>query len=675
MKIIQTLINTFKPIDRGVGHGLEFTHKMLDSAMQWLPLTFIIALSPGVTIAILTFINEAPQFLSSNEMPKLLLPTMLPTMMIISATSIGLVFLGYLVTATLLRLKKQISPVTTFRTLNRYAMIVVTVPLFLSFEVADLAKKHPFYVIFLGALIAAIVMIWVYRLAGHRLPRAVSWSISPRWARLITIVVILAAAGTFAWRILELQFIQHQNLRTGNYDLGVYVNTLYNSIHGRFLKCTIVPGGYHIYAHFDPILVLFSPVMLIHPSAETVMITEAVWIALGVIPLYLIAIHHLNRNWFAALLCFSYLLYPAIHGLTMYDFHSLSLAGPFILWAMYFVDTRRYALYFVTLVLLVLTREDLSLIMLFTGFYLFYSKQSLKAGIATIALCLIYFVTVKLTIMATDEQFSYEYYFDRLEIGKRGLLESIIITVLTNPLYIARGALIEGKLVYLLQLLVPLLGLPLLAGKRLWICFYGLVVTALVTRQALYSIAFQYATFLYPFFFALTPLVVKNLEASSFFKKFGLHYRKSVAAIAAGIFVSTLCLSYNYGVFHETSAFRAGHSAFNRNPTPAMIERYRSVEKVKAIIPADASLSASLFVGVHFAAREQFYQFKHLNNTDYYLVLDRDVQDKKIRPKYKKFLNEMDYDLIFSENGIKLFIKQELNQGRHKVLRINRNIR
>lgn len=644
---------------------LNLLHKFTSSLLGWAPITFVIAICPGVTAAIISTWEDTSKYQKTNAIPE----DIIGNVFLLSV----LLFLGVLIVyaagATVLKIWKQRSVIDTIKVFNKYGLILWIVPLFLTFEIENLAKNHPIVTLFTSATIAIICGVYTYRLA---LSSSRFSGIKPKYVTLFSMFIILAAATAFAVTIFKFQVVQHQALKTGNFDLGVYVNTLWNSLHGSFLKTEFVRGGYHIYAHFDPILILFSPVMLFNPSPENALLTQTIWLALGVFPIYLITMHHLNKNWIAIALCITYLLYPGIHGMSMYEFHSLALAGPFLLWSLYFIETKRLKLYFVSLILLLLTREDLSFIMFFVGFYIFYDKKYLRLGITTMILCIIYFVTVKSTIMTADDSYSYDYYFSKIRLEDKSLAYSMLVTLFTNPMHLVRQVLAEHKVLYVLQLLVPLAFLPLLGGKRLFTCLYGIAITFLVSRKAVCSIAYQYPTFLYPFFFAMVPAVLSNIEEFTLVKKFNIHSNRLVAALAIAILASTVCVSYNFGVFHENTAFRAGHSKFERIPTEKKQKRYKVVKKLQTMVPDESSVSATLFIGTHFAIRDSIFQFKKLEETDYYIVYDSDIRDKFLRKKYKKFLRKMPYDLIFNEMNLKLFIRRDLNKGKYPVLRISR---
>ena len=100
-------------------------------------------------------------------------------------------------------------------------------------------------------------------------------------------------------------------------------------------------------AHFDPILLLLAPAYLIAPNAETLLIIQSVWLASGAIPLFLLASRVIRSSWVALVIAGAYLLHPALHGINMYEFHSLALVVPLLFWVVYLLERQRIVGYWV----------------------------------------------------------------------------------------------------------------------------------------------------------------------------------------------------------------------------------------------------------------------------------------------------------------------------------------
>ena len=82
-----------------------------------------------------------------------------------------------------------------------------------------------------------------------------------------------------------------------------------------------------------------------------------------------------------------------------------------------------------------------------------------------------------------------------------------LLSLWTTPSHALAHILNEKKVIYFVQLFLPLCFIPFLAPRGRIIMAFGIAVIALGTKFALFSIGFQYSTWIYPFAFALTPLL------------------------------------------------------------------------------------------------------------------------------------------------------------------------
>ena len=196
-------------------------------------------------------------------------------------------------------------------------------------------------------------------------PQSVSPNRPSRWPVVAAWTGLIAMAAAFAHHFSRLAINNHHSFRSQMADLGYYDNIFYQSIHGNPLGCTFLLGEVHYSSHFDPLLVLLSPLYLFYPQAEGILVIQSVWLALGIVPMYLITQHALGKRWLSVLMGALLLTYAPLHGPALYDFHSLTLLGPLALWLMYALQRRAWRWFYVVLVLCLLTREDISFVMFF----------------------------------------------------------------------------------------------------------------------------------------------------------------------------------------------------------------------------------------------------------------------------------------------------------------------
>ncbi|WP_438015963.1 DUF2079 domain-containing protein [Sorangium sp. So ce315] len=539
--------------------------------------------------------------------------------------------------------------VNTVGRLNRALLPLLALPFVAALKVPNIEKDSPKTAIFFAALAAAAVGAGVYAwgrgaLSGARPPgdarglddergpgdgRAGALARAARWLVPVTLGALWAGYAAFFSR---LAITNHHALHTRTPDLGYYDNIFYQSIHGRPLGCSWLRAGYHGSAHFDPILVLLSPLYLIYPRAELLLVLQSVWLGAGVVPVYLLAKDKLEHRGKALLLAVVWAIYPALHGANMYEFHSLALISPLVVWLLYFYETGRDRLYWVTLGALLLCREDVSLLMCFIGLYAIFDRRAgrTRLGWVTIVTSLIYFVIVKLffmtssgIIMSGKDAYSFAYYYAQLMPNRTGL-GGLIVSLLTNPVFALKVMLEEPKILFLLQLFVPLCFLPLLARPGRWMLLYGLLFCLLASRDAVFSIHFQYSAILFPIAFALTPIGLKRAADSAPAAYFGLDGRRLSRALLAAMLVASALVSWKFGGLVENASFRGGFSRVARKLTPDQEATYAWVRKQVETIPPGAIVGATSKMGPHVSNRKEAYFYPGSERSAFaqYVLLD-----------------------------------------------------
>ncbi|MFQ5611702.1 MAG: DUF2079 domain-containing protein [Anaerolineae bacterium] len=199
----------------------------------------------------------------------------------------------------------------------------------------------------------------------------ISW---PGWA--LALVIALFAL-TFGWLALE----RHAAFQTNGFDLGNVDQALWNTARGRFLEFSnMAPVTNRLALHVEPVLLLFVPFYWLGLGGPPLLLaTQAVVVALGAWPLYLIARARLG-DWAAFLIGAAYLLLPALESAVMYDFHAVTLAPTFLLFAVYFLERRRWPGFAAFALLAMACKEDMSLVVAMLGLYAILAQRRWRAG-------------------------------------------------------------------------------------------------------------------------------------------------------------------------------------------------------------------------------------------------------------------------------------------------------
>ena len=145
------------------------------------------------------------------------------------------------------------------------------------------------------------------------------------------------AIGAFAAGMSALSVLQQRAFSTGRFDVGNLTQAVWSTAHGRFLEVTDLQGQQisRLGAHFDPLVALLAPLWLVWPSPDLLLVTQAAGVALGAVPVFLLARKHLGGEGSGLAFALVYLLYPPTQWLVVDDFHPVALATPLLLGAIW----------------------------------------------------------------------------------------------------------------------------------------------------------------------------------------------------------------------------------------------------------------------------------------------------------------------------------------------------
>lgn len=445
------------------------------------------------------------------------------------------------------------------------------------------------------------------------------------WLGLGAAVVIWAAYAYFFSRVA---ITNHHSLNTRILDLGLYDNIFYHSSHGNPLGCSFIRGGNHARAHFDPILVVLSPLYRLWPRPELLLVLQSVWCGAGVLGAYLLGRHQLGSRAWGLVWALVYALHPALHGANLYEFHSLTLLISPLIFALHFLLSGRMRLYLVTFVVLLSIREDVSLLMCFVGLFgLVSGDPALKrVGWITLIGSILYFVVAKAVFMSSMELFNegkgtygFAYYYKEM-MPNEANGKSFFITLLTNPAFIVALITKQEKILYLMVIFFPLLFLPAWAGRARVMLLYGLVFILLASRRPVYSAHFQYSAVLLPVAVALAPVGLRRLREA---RPKG---RQLTAAVMGCVLVASLLASWKFGGITENASFRGGFRPVKRTWDEATAERYERFLQLISKIEPDASVSATDRLGSHVSSRAVAHRLDQNIDTDYLLIDSADLR-------------------------------------------------
>ena len=165
-------------------------------------------------------------------------------------------------------------------------------------------------------------------------------------------------------------------------------------------------------------------------------------------------------------------------------------------------------------------------------------------------------------------------------------------TVLGNPVFTLGILLEKDKLIYLLEIFLPLAFFPLRRPIGLLCCIPGFLFTLLSTGyRPLYQISFQYTAHwtAYLFIALVANLAWLNRTAARRGSA-GLAWKRAwIAAISLGVLVT----SYQLGAILQHNATRGGFGVYHFGTTSEDRERRRNLYELLALVPKDAKIVSS----------------------------------------------------------------------------------
>jgi uncharacterized membrane protein len=443
-------------------------------------------------------------------------------------------------------------------------------------------------------------------------------------------LVVLAGVAGYALHFAHHTLQTHYRMGTASLDLGLEDNLVWNAAHGARLFKTSPLGGpdaVHTGFHQTWFSYLIAPLYRLAPRPQTLLVLQATMIALAAIPLFLLARRRLG-NGIGVVLALAYLLFPAVHGSNLYDFHYQPLSTVFLLGALYFLVTRHDILAALTIVLGFSLREDIPALMAVIGVYLILSGERPRAGLVVTLAGAAVFGALKFAIMPRflggSEAYVHQYK-NLLGPGQQGF-GGVLKTVLGNPFFTLQTLIERDKLIYLLQLFAPLAFLPFRRSIGLLLCVPGFFFTLLATEYPpLIQITFQYTAYWTPFLFIACIAALEGFQqdlapgkpaAAQAIWSAQAARRGWVIALAA----ATVACSFQYGAILNKRNTRGGFGAYRFGLTAEDHTRHQQVHELIALVPPLAKIVASEMLVPQVSGRPDAYTLRmNLYDAEYLL--------------------------------------------------------
>jgi uncharacterized membrane protein len=463
------------------------------------------------------------------------------------------------------------------------------------------------------------------------------------WTLAVVVAMLVFAV------VVSLTAIQrHSDFRTYRNDMGNMVQLVHNTAQGRVLRMTANDGEqiHRLAAHVDPIIAVFALPWLVWPDPAVLLIGQAVLVALSAWAVYRLGLRLLGDPAAAALCAAAALLYPPLQFAALDEFHPVTLAIPFLLFAFAFLEEDRRWLALPFLVLAALCKEDIPLVIALMGLYFALRKRRAWPLLITLGAVAYFLLAVGVVIphFNAGESSAFLSRYEGGEESMRGLAAGL----LEHPLRTARTVLEPSGLAYVVKLLWPFGFISLASPLTLLIGLPELLLNLLSSKPQQQSIAYHYVAGEAPFVIAAMVLGLRRLQVWlarvwSAARRAGTHRLSRV--LAAGVVAVALLATLTIG---PLSGARPG---WGKVITP---EHRVVIGRAFALVPDEASVSADNALGAQLSERVKIDIFPVVDG-DQYVVLDSDRFGRRRQNALARLRANPKYALVFEREGVLVF--------------------
>ena len=179
----------------------------------------------------------------------------------------------------------------------------------------------------------------------------------PIWERALPWVMALAFAGLYA----TISVARFERLGTRSFDLGIFEQAIRHYAHLQAPIVDLEGAGHNFLGdHWNPAIAVFAPFYRLFPTPVTLLVGQAVVIAVGVVPMTRAGMRHLGR-WPGVAVGLAFGMSYGIQAAVDFDFHEVALAVPLLAFALEAFLAGRWTGVVAWAAPLVLVKEDLGL--------------------------------------------------------------------------------------------------------------------------------------------------------------------------------------------------------------------------------------------------------------------------------------------------------------------------
>ena len=437
-----------------------------------------------------------------------------------------------------------------------------------------------------------------------------AFKISDKTCFVTAIVLFIATAGVYGF-ITSMRYLGFMN---STFDFGIFAQ-MFEYMANTGLPLTTVERSElmsHFGVHFSPFFYLLLPGYFIFRSPLYLVYAQAAFVALGVIPTYLICKKLGFSSKMTLAFEFIYAFYPCLFNGCFYDFHENKFLTVVILFLFYFILCDNTLMITIFSVALLSIKEDSAIYLLAIALFIIISRKKYLLGSLMIVFTLAYFVCAQNIISELGKDGVMMWRLSDYFVNEEQSFFSVLKSIFFDAGFLLKQMFTAEKFPFLVWMLLPCMFTPFLGKKiaPLVLLLPMLPINLMQSWQYQFNIDFQYTYGIAALIIIATLITVNKLSPER--KKLVVVMSLCTCAVMS-VALSWIKVNHNFSYFKATQA------------------NYASMEKLLSEIPSDATVTSYHRIMPHLYNIKEIYTYpdtrRASTQTDYYVIDTRDQQN------------------------------------------------
>lgn len=423
-----------------------------------------------------------------------------------------------------------------------------------------------------------------------------------------------------------------------NFDFGIFAQMFENMRTTGLADTTVERNTLmsHFGVHFSPFYYVLLPFYILCPRPETLLVIQAAFVAIGVIPVILICRHLKLSRSITAVISLIYFFFPSFANGCLYDFHENKFLTVLILWALYFIIKDNLIGSAVFCLLTLMVKEDAAIYIMAIALFVILTRKKFIFGSIMLAGAIVYFLIASSVVALLGSGIMDDRLADYMVNGEGGL-GAVVKNCLSDFGYLLSQVFTQEKIIFMVWMLLPVAFAPFLSEKKSMLVLFipMLAVDLMPSWPYQYDIGFQYTYGAAALIIFMTIMVIAGAK------------RKTKNIILT--FGLSMSIVMSFSLIFPRSAYYIDIAVTNHD----MNEQYT---ELIGTIPKDAEVTANGYYIPHMYQFKNLYQYPNNydenKKTEYLLVYRLDVDGNT--NNLRTFMGD-DYEFIKNAGDMRLY--------------------